>query len=94
MIDGFDAANVGEAFFAGRLRGAVVQDAVGEVIDLADELHGVFFLAGFVDGDGRSSLFGSVAAVKMLSLIGECADLQPSVGAVDAVEAAHVGTVG
>lgn len=41
FVDGFEGEQVGEAIFAGGGGSAVVQDALGEVVGLAGELHGV-----------------------------------------------------
>ena len=51
FVDGFEGDEVGEAIFAGSGGGAVVEDAVGEVVGLAGELRGVLLGAGDVDFD-------------------------------------------
>ena len=72
-----------------------MEDAVGEVVDLAGELHGVLLGAGDVDVDpgGAEDGLGGVVAGEVLALIGEGGHLQPAPGAVGAPVAAEFDSV-
>lgn len=95
LVGRLNRAQVGEAFFAGSVGGAVVEDAVGEVVDLADELHGVALCAGLVELDpGRADLGRRrVVPVDVLAGVGVGVHVEKSPGPLQAVEAAHLAAV-
>src|ERR1022692_2532675 len=95
FVDSLDGTQVGKAVLAGRIGRQIAQDAVGEMVHLPYELHGVLLLACDINLDPGCSEFrpGGVVAGEVLALVGEGGHLEPSPGAVRAPVAAELDAV-